>query len=94
MDPVRLGRCKAPAKSRLSRAEMNGWLRKQAAERQIERLVSAKLNARIAGGEESACEELPVILEPGDDTFFDETPTQWAERVLTRKPKPRMARGK
>ena len=74
------------------RAEMNGWLHKQAAERQIERLVSAKLDARIAGGEESACEELPVILEPGDDPFFDETPRQWAERVLT--PKPGAARGK
>ena len=74
------------------RAEMNGWLRKQAAERQIERLVSAKLDARIANGEKCVCEELPVILEPGDDPFFDETPTQWAERALA--PKPGAARGK
>ncbi len=71
---------------------MNDWLRKQAAERQIERMVSAKLDARIAGGEECACEELPVILEPGDDPFFDETSQQWAERVLT--PRGAAARGK
>src|SRR5262245_11885329 len=27
-----------------------------------------------------------VVLDPGDDPFFDETPRQWAERVLTPKP--------
>ena len=31
-------------------------------------------------------EELPIVLEPEDDPFFDETPRQWAERVLTPKP--------
>src|SRR5205823_13035165 len=40
-------------------AEMNRWLHKQASERQLERMVSAKLDARIAGGEKCACEELP-----------------------------------
>jgi hypothetical protein len=35
---------------------------------------------------------LPVILEPGDELFLDETPQQWAERVLT--PKPGAVRGK
>ena len=73
-------------------AEMNAWLHKQAAERQIERMVSAQLDAGIASGEECACEDLPVILEPGDDPFFDETPRQWAERVLT--PGPNVARWK
>jgi hypothetical protein len=68
------------------RAEMNGWLHKQAAERQIERMVSAKRDARIAAGEKCVCEELPVILEPDHDPFFDETPRQWAERVLTPAP--------
>jgi hypothetical protein len=61
--------------------EMNAWLHKQAAERQIDRLVSAKL----AEGQET-CVELPVILDPDDDPTFDETPRQWAERVLTPKP--------
>jgi hypothetical protein len=67
-------------------AEMNAWLHKQAAERQIERMVSAQLDARIASGEKCVCEELPVILDPADDPFFDETPRQWAERALTPKP--------
>jgi hypothetical protein len=66
-------------------AEMNQWLHKQASERQIERMVSAKLDARIANGETCVCEELPVILDPEDDPFFNETPRQWAERVLTPK---------
>ena len=64
-------------------AEMNAWLHKQASERQIERLVSAKLDGRIAAGETCACEELPVILGPEDDPFFDEAATRWAERALT-----------
>jgi hypothetical protein len=68
------------------RSEINGWLRKQAAERQIERMVSAKLDARIAGGKPGVCEELPVILEARDDPFFEETTRQCAERVLTPKP--------
>jgi hypothetical protein len=68
------------------RAEMNRWLRHQASEREIERMVSTKLTARIAGGEKYVCEELPVILEPEDDPLFDETPRRWAERVLTPKP--------
>jgi hypothetical protein len=67
-------------------AEMNHWLHKQAAERQIERMVSAKLAAESADVEACVCEELPVILEPADDPFFNETPLQWAERVLTPKP--------
>ena len=67
-------------------AEMNRWLHKQASERQLERMVSAKLDARIAGSEARACEELPIILDPEDDPFFDETPRRWAERVLTPKP--------
>lgn len=67
-------------------AEMNRWLHNQAAERQIERMVAAELDARIAAGETCACEELPVILEPGNDPFFDETSRQWAERVLTPRP--------
>jgi hypothetical protein len=67
-------------------AEMNRWLHKQAAERQIERMVSAKLDTRAANGEACVCEELPVVLEPADDPFFNETPLQWAERVLTPQP--------
>ncbi|SRR5579883_1601300 len=35
-------------------AEMNRWLHHQAAERQIERMVAAKLDARIAAGETCA----------------------------------------
>ncbi len=61
--------------------EMNAWLHKRAAEAQIHRLAAGKL----AGGEET-CIELPVILDPDDDPTFDETPRQWAERVLTRRP--------
>lgn len=59
---------------------------KQAAERQIERMVSAKLAAGSANGEACACEELPVILEPADDPFFNEMPMQWVERVLAPEP--------
>jgi hypothetical protein len=33
--------------------EMNAWLRKQASGRQHERMVSAKLDARIGGGEKA-----------------------------------------
>jgi hypothetical protein len=66
-------------------AEMSGWLHKQAAERGIERLVAAKLDTRIALGEKCACEELPVILEPGNDPFFEETARQWADRILAPK---------
>ncbi len=58
--------------------EMNAWLHKRAAEAQIHRLAAQKL----ASGEET-CIELPVILSPDDDPTFDETPRQWAERVLT-----------
>jgi hypothetical protein len=65
---------------------MNRWLHKHASERQLKRLVSAKLDARIANSETCACEELPVVLEPEDDPFFDETSQQWAEWVLTPKP--------
>jgi hypothetical protein len=44
---------------------------------------SAKLDARIADGATCVREDLPVVLDPWDDPFFDETLRQWAERVLT-----------
>jgi hypothetical protein len=65
---------------------MNRWLHKLASEREIERMVSAKLDARNANDETCVCEESPIVLKPEDDPFFDETPRQWAERVLTPKP--------
>lgn len=51
------------------------WLHLQAAERQIDRLVSQKLER----GEET-CIEMPVLLSPEDDPTFQEPPS-WRERV-------------
>lgn len=51
------------------------WLHLQAAERQIDSLVSEKL----ASGEET-CVEMPVLLSPDDDPTFAEPPT-WRDRV-------------
>lgn len=42
--------------------EMNRWLHRQASEREIERMVSAKLDTRNANGETCVCEELPIVL--------------------------------
>jgi hypothetical protein len=38
--------------------------------------------ARIISGEVCAREEFPILLEPGDDPFLDETARQWEDSVL------------
>jgi hypothetical protein len=61
------------------RSEAIRWLHARAAEAQIDRL----LKEQDAAGQGIACTEVPVILDPDDDPFFDE-PATWRERVRTR----------
>ena len=51
------------------------WLRLRAAEKQIAGGIDSKLQAELDMGKAIACEEVPVLLEPGDD------PSYWRDRV-------------
>ena len=61
-------------------AECMAYLRKKGAELQI---------VALAEKEGVACVEVPVLLHPDDDPFFDEPAASWRERVEGGKRGPR-----
>ncbi len=52
--------------------ECMSYLRKKGIELQI---------ARLADEEGKTCVEVPIILDPDDDVFFEEPETTWKDRV-------------
>jgi hypothetical protein len=57
--------------------ECMSYLRKKASELQI---------AALADEEGMACVEVPILLDPDDDPFFEEPAPAWQERVAYSKP--------
>jgi hypothetical protein len=58
-------------------AECMSYLRKKAAELQI---------AALADSDGRTCVEVPVLLDPDYDPFFDEPIPNWQDRMANRKP--------
>ena len=58
-------------------AECMSYLRKRAAELQV---------AGLADNAAAACVEVPIILDPDADPFFDEPSPSWQDRVARDKP--------
>ena len=58
-------------------AECMSYLRKKAAELQI---------AALADNDGRTCVEVPVLLDPDYDPFFDEPVPTWQNRIAHRKP--------
>jgi hypothetical protein len=61
-------------------SECMSFLRKKAAELQI---------AALADQEGMTCLEVPILLDPDDDPFFQEPAPSWQQRLETGKPKAR-----
>jgi hypothetical protein len=58
-------------------AECMSYLRKKGAELQI---------AALADDEGMSCVEVPILLDPDDDPFFQEPTRTWQERMTSRSP--------
>jgi hypothetical protein len=61
-------------------AECMSYLRKKGAELQI---------AALADEEGMSCVEVPILLDPDDDPFFQEPARTWQERTADRLPSTR-----
>ena len=62
-------------------AECMSYLRKKAAELQI---------VALADQEGMTCVEMPILLDPDFDPFFDEPPPTWQQRLAAGKPRSRV----
>lgn len=58
-------------------SECMSYLRKKGAERQI---------VALADQEGMECVEVPILLDPDDDPFFEEPISTWQDRLANRKP--------